>query len=155
MPRRSARPTLDLARYRRVVPEWDRFVAACARPEPVVFRVRTGRVSEAELLERLGARGFRTEPVEGLPGFHRVVDGPGPVSLTLEHWAGLLYVQQASTGVAAPALGPRPGERVLDLCAAPGGKTTHACELMGEGGCVVASEIDERRIRGLLGNVYR
>lgn len=75
--------------------------------------------------------------------------------MTLEHWLGLLYVQQASTGVAAPAVGPVPGERVLDLCAAPGGKTTHMAELMGDRGCLVASEISESRIRGLLGNVYR
>ncbi|HBE00199.1 MAG TPA: hypothetical protein DC060_18645, partial [Gemmatimonadetes bacterium] len=76
-------------------------------------------------------------------------------SLTLEHWLGLFYVQQASTGVAAPLLGPQPGERVLDLCSAPGGKTTHTADLMQDRGCLVASEISESRIRGLLGNVYR
>jgi hypothetical protein len=73
----------------------------------------------------------------------------------MEHWLGLLYVQQASTGLAAPTLAPLPGERVLDLCAAPGGKTTHLADLMGDTGCLVASEISESRIRGLLGNVYR
>jgi NOL1/NOP2/sun family putative RNA methylase len=90
-----------------------------------------------------------------MPGFHRVEEGPMPLSATPEHWLGLVYVQQASTGVAAPQLGPRPGEQVLDLCAAPGGKTTHMADLMGDSGCLVASEISESRIRGLLGNVYR
>ena len=52
------------------------------------------------------------------------------MSATVEHWLGLLYVQQASTGVAAPALAPVPGEHVLDLCSAPGGKTLHIAELM-------------------------
>jgi NOL1/NOP2/sun family putative RNA methylase len=93
--------------------------------------------------------------VDGLPDFFQVEDGPRAVSFTFEHWLGLLYVQQASTGLAAPALAPRPGEKVLDLCAAPGGKTTHIAELMGEEGALVASEINEGRIRGLLGNVYR
>ena len=120
-----------------------------------MFRVRIGRIDESRLLERLRSRGFRTRPIEGLPTFHRVEEGPGPVSMTPEHWLGWLYVQQASTGVAAPALGPRPGERVLDLCSAPGGKTTHMAELMHDTGCLVASEISESRIRGLLGNVYR
>ncbi len=147
--------TIDLGRYRSIVDDWDAFTAASARPEPTVFRVRTGRVDEARLLDDLGAQGFRTRPVEGLAGFHQVVEEPHPVSMTLEHWNGLIYVQQASTGVAAPALAPRPGERVLDLCSAPGGKTAHMADLMEDSGCLVASEISESRIRGLLGNMYR
>jgi NOL1/NOP2/sun family putative RNA methylase len=152
--RRRARPA-DLDRYRPFIADWDAFTAAAARPEPVVFRVRTGRVAEAELLQRLRQQGFRIAPVDGLPTFYRVESGPRPISTTLEHWAGLIYVQQASTGAAAPQLDVSPGERVLDLCSAPGGKTSHLAELMGDRGCLVASEIDERRIRGLLGNLYR
>lgn len=147
--------TIDLERYRSIVDDWDAFAEASSRPEPTVFRVRTGRVDEARLLDDLGAQGFRTQPIEGLAGFHQVVDEPHPVSMTLEHWNGLIYVQQASTGVAAPALAPRPGDRVLDLCSAPGGKTAHMADLMEDTGCLVASEISESRIRGLLGNMYR
>lgn len=146
---------VDLERYRDFIPDWADFVEAASRPEPTVLRVRSGRIAPAELRARLSARGLRLRAVEGLPDFYRVDDGPLPASLTLEHWLGLFYLQQASTGVAAPALAPEPEERVLDLCAAPGGKTTHICELMGDRGCVVASEISESRIRGLLGNVYR
>jgi NOL1/NOP2/sun family putative RNA methylase len=154
--RRSVRErSIDLERYRSIMPDWSAFMAAAERPEPTVFRVRTGRIDEAELIARLKARGFQTRQLEGLPSFHQVEDGPGPVSLTPEHWLGLIYVQQASTGVAAPVVGPSPGERVLDMCAAPGGKTTHMAELMNDSGCLVASEISESRIRGLLGNVYR
>lgn len=146
---------MTLERYRSIIPDWSAFRAAAARPEPTVFRVRTGRIAEHDLLDRLAAQGFRARPLEGMPGFHQIEEEPRPVSLTREHWNGLIYVQQASTGVAAPALGPRPGERILDLCAAPGGKTTHVAELMGDSGCLVANEISESRIRGLLGNVYR
>jgi len=153
--RRSRERSVDLTRYRDIIPEWDRFLEAAARPEPTVFRVRTGRISEAALCERLEGQGFRTRPLEGLPTFHQVEEGPFPVSLTFEHWQGLIYVQQASTGAAPPALGAQPGERVLDLCSAPGGKTTHLAEMMEDRGCLVACEIDEKRIRGLLGNVYR
>jgi NOL1/NOP2/sun family putative RNA methylase len=146
---------VDLERYRSIVDDWSAFAEAAGRREPTVFRIRTGRIAEDDLLERLRGRGFRTRPLEGLPSFHTVEEGPRAVSLTPEHWHGLIYVQQASTGVAAPALNPRPGERVLDLCAAPGGKTTHLSELMRDSGCLVACEISESRIRGLLGNVYR
>ncbi|MEX2467355.1 MAG: RsmB/NOP family class I SAM-dependent RNA methyltransferase [Gemmatimonadota bacterium] len=137
------------------MPDWAAFNDAAARSEPTVFRVRLGRVAEEVVLARLREQGFRTRRLDGMPAFHQVEEEPYPVSMTFEHWNGLIYVQQASTGVAAPALDPRPGERVLDLCSAPGGKTAHAAELMGDTGCLVASEISENRIRGLLGNMYR
>ncbi|MCG6955713.1 MAG: RNA methyltransferase [Gemmatimonadetes bacterium] len=146
---------MDLSRYRSIVPDWPRFVEASSREEPTVFRVRTGRISPDDVADRLREQGYRIHPLDGMPGFFQVDEGPRPVSFTLEHWLGLIYVQQASTGVAAPALGPRPGERVLDLCAAPGGKTTHAADLMEDRGCLVAADVNEARIRGLLGNVYR
>lgn len=146
---------MSLDRYRPFVPDWPRFLEAAGRPEPTVVRVHTGRVSPNSLAERLRSVGYRLSPLEGMPAFFRVDGGPRPVSFTLEHWLGLLYVQQASTGVAAPALDPRPGEHVLDLCAAPGGKTTHVADLMGDRGSIVAVDVSEGRIRGLLGNVYR
>lgn len=146
---------VDLDRYRNIVDDWGAFTEAASRPEPTVIRVRGGGAASDELLERLTARGFQARPFDGLPGFFQLDVEPFPVSLTLEHWLGLFYVQQASTGTAAPALAPAPDERVLDLCAAPGGKTTHMAELMRERGCLVACEISESRIRGLLGNVYK
>jgi NOL1/NOP2/sun family putative RNA methylase len=146
---------VNLDRYRSFVPDWRAFLEAAERPEPTVVRVRTGRIRPEALAARLRAQGYHLEPIAGMPAFFRVEGGVRPVSFTLEHWLGLVYVQQASTGVAAPALGPRPGERVLDLCAAPGGKTTHAADLMGDRGALVASDVSEGRIRGLLGNVYR
>ncbi len=146
---------VDLERYRGIVSGWADFKAAAERPEPTVLRVRTGRIDPDALCNRMARRGFVLRPKAGLPGFFEVQSGPGPISLTLEHWLGLFYVQQASTGVAAPLLNPQPGERVLDLCSAPGGKTTHAADLMQDSGCLVAAEISESRIRGLLGNIYR
>jgi NOL1/NOP2/sun family putative RNA methylase len=146
---------VSLDRYRAIIPDWTAFAAAAERPEPQVFRVRTGRISPEALRERLEAQGYRLRTMEGQPDFFLVEDGPRPVSFGLEHWLGLLYVQQASTGVAAPALAPLPGERVLDLCAAPGGKTTHAADLMQDRGSLVAVDASDARIRGLLGNTYR
>ena len=137
------------------MPDWAEFTAKAVTPEPTVFRVNTATVSEHTVLERLHARGYRTRPIEGLDTFHQVEHAPVPVSKTPEHWLGWIYVQQASTGVAAPVLAPRAGERVLDLCSAPGGKTAHMATLMEGSGSLVASETSESRIRGLLGNVYR
>jgi NOL1/NOP2/sun family putative RNA methylase len=146
---------VDLDRYRPIIEDWEAFSEAAGRPEPTVFRIRAGQVSEVVLLERLAEQGFVTRPLAGLPSFHQVEHAPRAISQTLEHWLGLIYIQQASTGVAAPSVGVSPGQRVLDMCSAPGGKTTHLAELMGDRGCLVAGEISEPRIRGLLGNVYR
>jgi 16S rRNA C967 or C1407 C5-methylase (RsmB/RsmF family) len=112
-------------------------------------------VDPAKLVERLAAQGFAVRELEAMPSFYVVEDGPRPLSHTYEHWAGLLYVQQASTGIAAPALGPGVGDRVLDLCSSPGGKLAHLAELTRRQGTLVACDIDERRIRGLLGDLYR
>lgn len=158
-PRRRPAPprerVVSLDRYRSFIPDWSAFLEASERPEPQVLRVRTGRITPDALRGRLEAQGYRLLPLEGQPAVFQVEAGPRPVSHTLEHWLGLLYVQQRSTALAAPALGPLPGERVLDLCAAPGGKTTHAADLMEDRGALVAVEINDNRIRGLLGNSYR
>ncbi len=146
---------MALERYLDLVPEPRRFLEAVARPEPTTVRIRAGRAAAAEVLEDLRSGGFVLEAVPGLDDVYHVREAPRAVSRTLQHWRGDFYIQQASTAVAAPALGPRPGERVLDLCAAPGGKTTHLSDLMGERGCLVAADRSEKRIRALLGNVYR
>ena len=145
----------SLERYRAIIPDWEGFRETILRRDPPTIRVRTGRISVAVLRDRLQAQGFVLSEVEGLPEFLRVIGGPHSVADTLENWLGLFYIQQASTGVAAPLLAPRPGERVLDLCAAPGGKTTHIADLMQDRGCIVAVDRNENRIRALLGNMYR
>jgi 16S rRNA C967 or C1407 C5-methylase (RsmB/RsmF family) len=117
--------------------------------------VNTLRVSVEALRRSLEARGFALEPIAGLPSFLRILEEPCPVSHTLEHWLGLFYLQQAATGAAALALAPAPGERVLDLCAAPGGKAAHVAEQMEGSGLVVAGDNSPGRVRALLGNVYR
>jgi len=146
---------MPFERYRAIIPDWSRFMDAASRPEPTTIRVRTGRIEPDSLLSRLERQGYRLVSLDGQPDFFRVDTEPRSIAHTLEHWLGLFYVQRASTGLAAPILGPRPGERVLDLCAAPGGKTTHLADLMEDRGPLVAVEPHEGRIRALAGNVYR
>jgi len=146
---------MPFERYRGIIPDWNRFLDAASRPEPTTIRVRTGRIEPDGLLKRLERQGYRLASLDGQPDFFRVDAGPRSIAHTLEHWLGLFYVQRSSTGLAAPTLAPRPGERVLDLCAAPGGKTTHLADLMEDRGPLVAVEPYEGRIRALAGNVYR
>lgn len=69
--------------------------------------------------------------------------------------AGLYYIQEPSAMAAAVYLEPEPGERVLDLCAAPGGKTTHIAAMMGNKGLLVSNEIHPGRAKILSQNVER
>jgi NOL1/NOP2/sun family putative RNA methylase len=71
------------------------------------------------------------------------------------HAAGGLYVQEASAMAVVQALEPQPGERVLDLCAAPGGKSTHIAQLMQGYGLLVTNEIVNSRARILAENLER
>jgi NOL1/NOP2/sun family putative RNA methylase len=71
------------------------------------------------------------------------------------HLAGLYYLQDPSAMSAAELLDPQPGERVLDLAAAPGGKTTSIASLMRGQGLLVANEIKTKRINHLIVNVER
>jgi 16S rRNA C967 or C1407 C5-methylase (RsmB/RsmF family) len=149
--------SMPFSRYRTFIPdaEWGAFEASLTRREPRTLRVRRGRIEPETLAELLRAQGFQTTSVEGLPDVLRVHTEPFPISETVEHWLGLFYLQQASTCVAAPVLAPLPGEGILDLCAAPGGKTTHLAELMGDDGCIVAVDSAPSRLEILSGNVAR
>lgn len=69
--------------------------------------------------------------------------------------AGVYYLQDPAAMAVAEAVAPAPGELVVDLAAAPGGKTTHLAALAGDAGLVVSNDVDERRARALLGNVER
>ena len=71
------------------------------------------------------------------------------------HEAGAYYIQEPSAMAVVSLLDPRPGERVLDLCAAPGGKTSHAASRMGGRGLLVSNEIHPARARILSQNVER
>ena len=118
---------MGIERYQGVVPRWESFLHSSRSQEPVTLRVHTGRIAPDVLAARLESLGFRLEPLQGLPGFLRVLEQPYPVSRTLEHWLGLCYLQQAVTGVAPLALGVKPGEpsseiglHVRSLSNAPG-----------------------------------
>ena len=71
------------------------------------------------------------------------------------HDAGLYYIQEASAMAPVEYLAPRPGERVLDLCAAPGGKSTQIAAAMGQQGLLVSNEIHPARAKILSENMER
>ncbi|MBR9678082.1 MAG: RsmB/NOP family class I SAM-dependent RNA methyltransferase [Nanoarchaeota archaeon] len=85
----------------------------------------------------------------------KVVKAPCKLGNTLEHAMGMYYVQNASSMIPPQVLNPLPGERVLDLCASPGSKTTQISMLMKNKGVVVANDYLPKKIVSLLRNVQK
>ena len=71
------------------------------------------------------------------------------------HDAGVYYIQEPSAMIAASLLNPQPGETILDLCAAPGGKSTQAAARLGGEGLLVSNEIHPARAKILSQNIER
>lgn len=77
------------------------------------------------------------------------------IGKTLEHTLGLIYIQSKSSMLSALALSPKENDKVLDLCSAPGSKTTLLAELMNNKGFILANEISFERIKALMFNIDR
>ncbi|GAB6876928.1 NOL1/NOP2/sun family putative RNA methylase [Thermaerobacter litoralis] len=148
-------PAAVFERYRAIVDDWDAFQASLARPQPTTLRVNRLKADPEALRARLEERGFRLEPYEWYPDLWRVTAEPFSPALTLDHWLGRFYLQEAAAAVPVLALDPQPGETVLDLSAAPGGKSTQMAERMGDRGMVVANDPDPRRLAALSHNLQR
>lgn len=132
------------------------FFEANETPRPVVLRTNTLRTNRRSLATALINRGVRLQPVGkwskvGLQVFETSV----PLGATPEYLAGHYILQAASSFLPVMALAPQPGERILDMAAAPGGKTTYISALMRNTGAVFANDSNRKRAKGLIGNVHR
>ena len=120
---------------------------------PATFCRVSRRISREEAIESLAEEGIAAEPVELVPGCLRIASGRVQASGLFER--GLLFVQEAGAQLVSSLLDPRPGDRVLDLCAAPGGKALATCEGVGEEGRVLAVEKRLPRARLMAGLAAR
>lgn len=131
--------------------EAEELLAALADQPRAGLRANPLKVDPAEL-QRMAP--WPLEPVPWCPsGF--LLAGEEAPGRHPYHAAGLFYLQEPSAMAVAEALAPRPGERVLDLAAAPGGKATHLSALMGDSGVLVANEVEGSRARALASNLER
>jgi len=111
---------------------------------PLWLRVNPLRTTRDELRAVFSAAGIESEPGQH-PQALRLLEHAAVRSLP-GYAEGWFTVQDESAMRAASALAPQPGWNVLDLCAAPGGKTTHLAELMQNQGRIVANDVDEGRL---------
>ncbi len=134
-------------RYQPLVDDWAAFSAALLRPLPTCVWANPLRVTPADLAQIFRAEGIPFEPVAWYPGGFKLAPEFRPSG----HWAylaGLYHVQEEVSLLPVTLLNPQPGERVLDLCAAPGGKTAQIAVKMGNRGTVVANDVNFGRMRG-------
>lgn len=114
--------------------------AANNEPPAVSVRVNTTMISRDDMLELMSSQGFEAAP-SPLSPYGIVVRGAGNMAMTDWYRDGMISIQDESSMLVAEAVKPEPGMRVLDCCAAPGGKSAHMGELMKDEGSIVANDI--------------
>lgn len=112
---------------------------------PMMLRVDVSQRTVEQFLTELRASGRNGVALEWLPGAV-MLERPQPVTSLPGFGEGQVSVQDAAAQIAAHLLAPVPGNRVLDVCAAPGGKTTHIAELGGDLAALVAVDSDAQRL---------
>ena len=153
---------------------WERWVARLGReqtealcewnntPPPIYIRLNTLRPFEGRVAVRQASASQKLGPPDDIAaepsGFHplcwRITDTVG-LFQTKSWTEGQFYVQDPSTLIAADALDPQPGESVLDMCAAPGGKTTYIAQKMQNRGRIIAADSSSERLGRLAENCSR
>jgi 16S rRNA (cytosine967-C5)-methyltransferase len=114
-------------------------------PAALTLRANRLRTTPQALADALQTHGVRTRPGRFAPDALVVEDG-NPLATPLAG-TGLFVVQDEASQLVALTAGARPGQHVLDLCAAPGGKTTALAAAMGDSGLIVAADVRSKRIQ--------
>ncbi len=120
---------------------------------PFTIRTNTLRTTRSALIDRLRSEGIPSSPTRYSPEGITLDERVSYDDLSIAR--GLFTVQDEASQLVTWLLNPQAGERVLDACAAPGGKTTHIAEMMRDDGEIVAVEKDARRMSHLRDNVSR
>ncbi|ENR8888300.1 16S rRNA (cytosine(1407)-C(5))-methyltransferase RsmF [Citrobacter koseri] len=156
-------PDAFLTQMREAMPStlsFDDFLAACQRPLRRSIRVNTLKISVTDFLALTAPYGWSLTPVPWCEeGFwiERDDDESLPLGSTAEHLSGLFYIQEASSMLPVAALfaeGNTP-ERIMDVAAAPGSKTTQIAARMNNQGAILANEFSASRVKVLHANISR
>lgn len=151
-------PEVFLQRLREIVPaaEVEACIASFSLPRPTFFRVNTLKIGDETLREELSQDGFRLQPVLWRSGTYRI-EGEQRRALTesAAFHEGRIYIQNLSSMLAPMVLDPQPGEMILDLAAAPGGKTLQMAAMMNNQGQISAVESVKGRFFKLKANLIR
>jgi 16S rRNA (cytosine967-C5)-methyltransferase len=121
---------------------------------PLTMRVNTLQKSRDEVIYRLQEEKLEAVPTPFSP-VGIILEDPPPLTSWGFFQEGWLQVQDEAAQLVSFIVAPQPGERVLDVCAAPGGKTTHLAQLMGDQGEIVAVDVSSSKLTQLEENCHR
>lgn len=132
------------------------FLEASEVQRPLTIRTNSLKTRRRDLAQALINRGVNLDPIgkwskEGLVVYSSQV----PLGATPEYLAGHYMIQGASSMLPVMALAPEENERILDMCAAPGGKSSHIAALMRNTGVLFANDVNKDRLQAVVGNFHR
>uniref|UniRef100_A0A1J3K274 Putative 28S rRNA (Cytosine(4447)-C(5))-methyltransferase n=1 Tax=Noccaea caerulescens TaxID=107243 RepID=A0A1J3K274_NOCCA len=131
-------------------------IEAYEKKRPTSIRTNTLKSRRRDLADVLLNRGVNLDPLSKWSKVGLVVyDSQVPIGATPEYLAGFYMLQSASSFLPVMALAPREKERVVDMAAAPGGKTTYIASLMKNTGVIYANEMKVPRLKSLSANLHR
>ena len=132
------------------------FIEACEQPIKTSIRLNSLRIEPEKVIASLQKKKVDLEKIPWLThGYYADFEGRSTPGAFLEHMLGYYYVQGVPSMTTVEVLDPQPDETVLDLAAAPGGKTTHIAQQMQNTGKVLAIEMDRKRLASLESNILR
>jgi len=136
--------------------ELKEFLETNDEERPVTIRTNTLKAKRKQVSKALSDRGVNLEPVgEWSKIGLKIYSSRIPIGATPEYLAGHYMLQSATSFLPVMALDPQPGEKVLDMAAAPGGKTSHIAQLMKNSGLLIANDINKSRLNALKSNLHR
>lgn len=120
------------------------------------IRVNTAKISRDELSKLLLEKyQIKTQPINHFERVLKILESNDRIGKTFEHVLGFYYIQSLSSMLPPLVLNPTGEDTVMDLCGAPGSKTTQLAEIMNNRGALIVNEIDNERIKSLVFNLER
>ena len=122
----------------------------------ITIRSNSLKIKRRELAKNLIQRGINLDPIgEWTKVGLKIYSSQVPIGATPEYLSGQYMLQSASSFLPVLALNPQPNEKILDMCASPGGKSTYISQLMKNTGLLVANDLKKERLKSLFFNVHR
>lgn len=142
----------DFQRYRAIIPDYGEFTRAAARPLPTCVWANPLKTTPERLERHFTQHQIAFEPVGWRPGTYRLLDVDRP-GTRLAFVAGLFQIQEEVSLLPVELMDLKPGQRILDACAAPGSKTTLMATEVGPNATVVANDRNFNRMAPLARSV--